>query len=215
MGKVQKMNRDSLYAGIGLSAVAAFLGASILYVAMPQESDIFAQCRAGVVGGGAIGGPFNLIDENGKAVSEADVITGPTLVYFGYTFCPDICPMDSARNAEAVDILDAKGKTVNPVFISFDPARDTPEVLRDYTDAMHPRMLGLTGTPEQIKAASAAYKTYFKAEENGDPNYYLMDHSTFSYFMMPEYGFVDYFDRTISAEAMAARLECFIDAAGL
>lgn len=208
------MKRDALYARLGLSAAVVLIGATILYVASPKESDIFAQCRGGVVGGGAIGGPFSLMDENGKAVSDTDVITGPTLIYFGYTFCPDVCPLDNVRNAEAVDILEREGKIVTPVFISFDPARDTPEVLRDFTDAMHPRMLGLTGTPEQIKAASAAYKTYFKAQEGGDPNYYLIDHSTFSYFMMPGYGFVDYFDRSISANAMAERLACFVDAAG-
>ncbi|MDZ7905491.1 MAG: SCO family protein [Cypionkella sp.] len=207
------MKRDKLYLGAAASAVAALIGGSMLYVAGPNEADAFAQCRAGAVGGGAIGGPFTLTDENGKTVTEKDVITGPTLVYFGYTFCPDVCPLDSARNAEAVDILDGKGKTVTPVLISFDPERDTPEVLRDFTDAMHPRMLGLTGTPEQIKAASAAYKTYFKRQEDGDPEYYLMDHSTFTYLMMPEIGFVDYFDRNITAADMAARLECFIDQA--
>jgi protein SCO1/2 len=207
------MKNETLIASLAGLAVVGFIGASVLYISQPTGDDQFAQCRAGAVGGGAIGGPFTLTDENGKTVTDKDVITGPTLVYFGYTFCPDVCPLDAARNAEAVDILESKGKIVTPVFISFDPERDTPEVLRDFTDAMHPRMIGLTGTPDQVKAASAAYKTYYQKQMDGDPQYYLMDHSTFSYLMMPDVGFVDFFDRDISAANMAEKLECFVDAA--
>lgn len=207
------MKNETLIASLAGLAVVGLIGASVLYISQPTGDDQFAQCRAGAVGGGAIGGPFTLTDENGKTVTDKDVITGPTLVYFGYTFCPDVCPLDAARNAEAVDILESKGKIVTPVFISFDPERDTPEVLRDFTDAMHPRMIGLTGTPDQVKAASAAYKTYYQKQMDGDPQYYLMDHSTFSYLMMPDVGFVDFFDRDISAANMAEKLECFVDAA--
>jgi protein SCO1/2 len=207
------MKNEALIAGLAGLAVVALIGGSILYISQPAGEDQFAQCLGGAVGGGAIGGPFTLMDENGKTVTDKDVITGPTLVYFGYTFCPDVCPLDAARNAEAVDILESEGKIVTPVFISFDPERDTPEVLRDFTDAMHPRMIGLTGTPDQVKAASAAYKTYYQKQVDGDPQYYLMDHSTFSYLMMPEVGFVDFFDRDISAPNMAEKLACFVDAA--
>ena len=207
------MKNETLIAGLAGLAVVGLIGASVLYILQPTGDDQFAQCRAGAVGGGAIGGPFTLTDEDGKTVTDKDVITGPTLVYFGYTFCPDVCPLDAARNAEAVDILESDGKIVTPVFISFDPERDTPEVLRDFTDAMHPRMIGLTGTPDQVKAASAAYKTFYQKQVDGDPKYYLMDHSTFSYLMMPEVGFVDFFDRDISAANMAKKLGCFVDAA--
>jgi protein SCO1/2 len=207
------MKNETLIAGLAGLAVVGLIAASVLYILQPAGDDQFAQCRGGAVGGGAIGGPFTLTDENGKTVTDKDVITGPTLVYFGYTFCPDVCPLDAARNAEAVDILESDGKIVTPVFISFDPERDTPEVLRDFTDAMHPRMIGLTGTPDQVKAASAAYKTFYQKQVDGDPKYYLMDHSTFSYLMMPEVGFVDFFDRDISAANMAKKLGCFVDAA--
>ncbi len=207
------MKNETLIASLAGLAVVGLIGASVLYILQPVGDDQFAQCRGGAVGGGAIGGPFTLMDENGKTVTDQDVIAGPTLVYFGYTFCPDVCPLDAARNAEAVDILEGEGKIVTPVFISFDPERDTPEVLREFTDAMHPRMIGLTGTPDQVKAASAAYKTYYQKQVDGDPQYYLMDHSTFSYLMMPKVGFVDFFDRDISAADMAAKLGCFVDAA--
>lgn len=207
------MRRQIVYASlVGFTAACALAGGLYLQSGL-SGGDIFANCRAGAVGGGAIGGPFTLMDENGATVTQTDVITGPTLIYFGYTFCPDVCPLDTARNAEAVDILESQGIAVKPVFISFDPQRDTPKVLRDFTDMMHPRMIGLTGTPEQIKAASLAYKTYYQRQE-GDPDYYLMDHSTFSYFMMPDYGFLDYFDRDLPADQVADRMACFITAAG-
>jgi protein SCO1/2 len=206
------MRRQIIYASlIGITAIGA-AAAGLYLQSGSADGDIFAQCRGGAVGGGAIGGPFTLVDENGTTVTEAEVITGPTLIYFGYTFCPDVCPLDTARNAEAVDILDGMGLEVKPVFISFDPQRDTPQVLRDFTDIMHPRMLGLSGSPEQVKAASQAYKTYYQKQE-GDPDYYLIDHSTFSYFMMPEYGFMDFFDRDLPADEVANRMACFVNAA--
>ncbi|MFN3605937.1 MAG: SCO family protein [Cypionkella sp.] len=206
------MNSQALYIGLATVATAAFIGGGLMWQTSGSGADVFAKCRGGAVGGGAIGGPFTLVDENGATVTDKDIITGPTLVYFGYTFCPDVCPLDNARNAEAVDLLDAQGKEVTPVFISFDPDRDTPEVLRDFTDTMHPRMIGLTGTAQQVKDASLAYKTYFKRQDDAS-EYYLMDHSTFSYFMMPDHGFVDFFSRDTSAEDLANRMACFIDAA--
>ncbi len=179
-----------------------------------NDGDIFAQCR-GSATGATIGGAFELVDENGKTVTDKDVINQPSLLYFGYTFCPDVCPLDNARNAEAIEILEERGKIVQPVFISIDPKRDTPEVLRDFTDNLHPRMYGLTGSPEQVAAASSAYRTYFKAHEpeEGDEEFYLVDHSTQSYLVLPEHGFVEFFKRGDNPEAMADRIQCFVDAA--
>jgi protein SCO1/2 len=153
------------------------------------------------------------VDETGQTVTDVDVIDEPTLIYFGYTYCPDICPYDAARNAEAVTILEEQGKIVKPVFISIDPERDTPEQLADFTDYLHPRMLGLTGSPEQVAAASKAYRTYFKKQpsEDGD-DYYLVDHSTFSYLTLPGEGFVEFFRRDIPADKMAEQIGCFLDA---
>ncbi len=175
------------------------------------SGDKFANCRQGVVAGGAgtIGGAFTLMDETGKTVTEAQVFTRPALVYFGYTFCPDICPLDVARNAEAVQILQDQGFDIRPVFITIDPERDTLDVLTEYTDYMHPDMLGLTGTPDQIKAVSLAYKTYYSKQETGD-EFYLMDHSTFSYLVLPETGFQNFFRRDTSAENVARTAACYL-----
>lgn len=204
------MTSRGIYAIFGAVAVFGLLSGTLYTVMSKSDGDAFASCGGGAVAGGAIGGPFTLIDENAKPVTEADIITKPTLVYFGYTFCPDVCPMDAARNADAVEILAAAGYDVTPVFITIDPARDTPQVLREFTDNVDPKMIGLTGTEAQIKSASTAYKTYYQKAE-GDPQYYLMDHSTFTYLMVPKVGFLDFFDRDATAEAMAKRTECYLD----
>jgi protein SCO1/2 len=173
-------------------------------------------CDAGAVAGGntAIGGPFSLTDEDGQRATDTDVITGPTLIYFGYTYCPDICPTDVARNAEAVDLLEQAGHIVTPVLISVDPRRDTPAVLKEWTDYLHPRLIGLTGTDEEIKAAAQTYKTYYRAPATPEDEDYLVDHMTQTYLMFPGVGFVDFFTREDTAEQIAERTACFIDAAG-
>lgn len=199
------------YAYAAAGVVAAVIGGTAGFVLLGGEGDKYAQCREGQVGGGTIGGPFTLTDAQGNTVTEADVITGPTLVYFGYTFCPDVCPFDNQRNAEAVDILEERGIDVKPVFISVDPARDTPEVMGEYAEMMHPKMLGLSGTEEQAKAAADAYKVYYKAQPAQD-GFYLVDHTTFTYLMMPGSGFMDFFRRETTPEQMADRTACFVDA---
>ena len=203
-----------LYAGLAVAAVIAVVGGSLAWTILRAPEDVFAECRGSVVATGtaSIGGPFTLVSETGTTVTEADVFTKPSLVYFGYTFCPDICPFDAARNADAVDILTELGYDVQPVFISIDPARDTPERLAEFTDFMHPDMIGLTGSEEQVRAASQAYKTYYR-KQDGDDEFYLVDHSTFTYLVLPEQGFVEFFRRETTPEEMAETTSCFIEAA--
>ena len=191
------------------AVAAAFLGWTI-WSTRDQDGDRFAQCRSSTVAGGDLGGPFELVGSDGQAVTDKDVITEPTLIYFGYTFCPDVCPLDVDRNASAIDILQERGQSVTPVFISIDPARDTPEVVGDFASNMHPKMIGLTGSPEQVKAASTAYRTYYNAHEAVDDQY-LVDHSTFSYLTLPEIGFVDFFRREVTPEDMADKIGCYVD----
>ena len=183
-----------------------------LYMQTRAGEDAFAACAAGQVGGGAIGGPFTLTDGDGRTVTDTQVITKPSLIYFGYTFCPDICPLDNARNAEAVDLLAKRGYDVTPIFISIDPKRDTPEVVKEYAANFSPKMIGLTGTPAEVKAASRAYRTYYRVQ-NPDQKYYLVDHSTYTYLVFPHRGFVDFFKRGDTAEQIADRTACFIKAA--
>ena len=147
-------------------------------------------------------GPVSLKDYRGKLV----------LVYFGYTFCPDVCPLDSARNAEALAILQERGIEVTPVFISVDPRRDTPEVLRGFVETMHERMIGLTGTPEEIDAVSKSWRNFYRLNDQDDPENYLVDHMTNTYLVMPGTGTVELFGRDLPPVELADRTACFINA---
>ncbi len=201
-----------LYAAAATAAILAVLGGTYGYVRLAMEADPFAQCRETAIAGGAqIGGPFTLLDEFGASVTDETVITQPSLLYFGYTYCPDVCPFDVARNAIAIDILAERGVEVTPIFISVDPDRDTPEQVGAFAYNMHPRMIGLTGTPEQVAAVSRAYKTYYR-KHDGDGDDYLVDHSTFSYLVAPEIGFMEFYRRDEDPDDMADSIACFVDA---
>lgn len=196
---------------IALSATAAVvLGLGATFAIMTGGTSL-EDCGATAVAGGDIGGSFELLDSNGDLVTDEELITEPVLIYFGYTFCPDFCPMDMARNATAVDILADQGIDAKPVFISIDPRRDTPEVVGDYAYNFHDKAVGLTGTADQVDAASKAYRTYYKAEEAVD-DYYLVQHTTFSYLTLPEVGFVEFFRSDATPESVAETVACYVAA---
>ena len=141
-----------IYAIVGAAVLAALLGVSAGYKwFFATGDDKYAQCREGQVAGGAIGGPFTLVDQTGTTVTDKEVLKKPSLVYFGYTFCPDVCPLDAQRNADAVDILAEMGLDVTPVFITIDPARDTPKALAEFTSAISPKMkIGRASCRERV-----------------------------------------------------------------
>ena len=205
---------------MSVTKFAAFAGAAVVVtlavtfaitqVMMPAQR--FEDCIEGSVAGGNIGGPFELMDHRGQMVTDAQVLDRPALVYFGYTFCPDVCPMDVARNVVAVEILADADVTVKPVFITIDPARDTVDYLADFVANNHPEMVGLTGTAEQIAKIARAYKVYYRKQPSEDEDYYLMDHSSFSYFMVPDVGFVDFLRSDLPPEVVADRLACVLRA---
>ena len=205
---------------MSVTKFAAFAGAAVVVtlavtLAMTQimlPAQRFEDCIEGSVAGGNIGGPFELMDHRGQMVTDAQVLDQPALVYFGYTFCPDVCPMDVARNVVAVEILADAGLTVKPVFITIDPARDTVDYLADFVANNHPEMVGLTGTAEQIAKAARAYKVYYRKQPSEDEDYYLMDHSSFSYFMVPDVGFVDFLRSDLRPEVVADRVACVLKA---
>lgn len=202
-----------LYAGAAAAVVLVLIAVTAWFVFIRTPADRFAECRESTIAGGAgaIGGPFTLVDQTGRTVTDRDVITRPSLLYFGYTFCPDVCPFDVARNVAAVDILEEMGYDVTPVFITIDPERDTTEVLEDYAANMHPRMVALTGSAEQVRVASQAYRTFYRKQASDDPDLYLVDHSTFTYLVLPQTGFVEFFRRELDPDAMAEKVACFLE----
>lgn len=199
---------------LGSAMALALLVGGSLYFGLSGRGQVESCAGAALTGESAlIGGPFRLLDGSGTEVSDNEVLAGPSLVYFGYTFCPDVCPFDVARNAAAVDILAESGLDATPVFITVDPERDTPEVVAEYAEAFHPEMIGLSGTFAQVEEAAKAYRVYFRKQDDDD-GFYLVDHSTFTYLSMPGEGVVDYFKRADTADVLAERTACRIRAAG-
>jgi len=194
------------------AAVAGGLAAGAWFALQP--GDRLAACREGGGTVGAdIGGDFALIDARSGEVRGPEIIDRPTLVYFGYTHCPDFCPMDVAVMADAMDRLDARGIDARGVFVTIDPARDDAAAMAAFADAMHPELIALTGAEDAVAEAARAYRVYY-ARAGDDPDYYLMDHSTFTYLMMPEVGFVDFFRHGADPAEIAARVSCYAEAMG-
>jgi protein SCO1 len=168
-----------IYGSIGLVAALLILGTGA-FVWLTQ-------------GGTAslVGGPFTLQNGTGQQVTDRDFRGKYLLVYFGYTFCPDVCPTTLNEVADAMDKLGSKADRLQPIFISVDPKRDTPEVVKQYAAAFGPRLIGLTGTPEQIAAVAKEYRVYYAERRTGSgPNDYSMDHSSVLYLMGPDGKFV-------------------------
>ncbi|WP_272858848.1 SCO family protein [Paracoccus stylophorae] len=199
----------------GTVAAVTLLIAGGAYVFVQQSGDRFAQCRASTVAGGldSFGTDFTLTRDDGQRVTADEVFTRPTLLYFGYTFCPDVCPLDTARNAEAQALLAEQGRDVQTVFITVDPARDTPQVLADFTDLFSDDMIGLTGSTQEIAAVNKGWRNYFKLHDDQDDEYYLVDHMTHTYLVMPGNRTVEFFRREVTPQQMAEGVGCFLDAA--
>uniref|UniRef100_A0A7N0T6K9 Thioredoxin domain-containing protein n=1 Tax=Kalanchoe fedtschenkoi TaxID=63787 RepID=A0A7N0T6K9_KALFE len=154
------------------------------------------------VGKAAIGGPFSLINHEGKRVTDKDFRGNWTLIYFGFTHCPDICPAELEKLAAAIDKIKAKsGLDITPVFISVDPERDTPEQVGEYVKEFHPKIIGLTGTPSEIKDVARAYRVYFMKTNEEDDDY-LVDHSIIMYLMGPDMDFVKFYGKNNDVDAL-------------
>ncbi len=138
-----------------------------------------------------VGGPFSLIDGDGKPVTDQTWRGKYMLVYFGYTFCPDVCPTTLSNVADALDKMGPKADRLQPLFITVDPRRDIPAVVKQYAAAFSPRIIGLTGSAEQIAAAAKAYRVYYAEHRTGTgPDDYSMDHSSVLYLMGPDGRFI-------------------------
>jgi protein SCO1/2 len=160
------------------------------------------------VGRPSIGGPFVLTDHHGKDFTEKDLLGKWTLIYFGFTHCPDICPEELDKMAAVVDTIDKeKGPITLPVFVSVDPARDSVKQVANYVQEFHPRLVGLTGDYDSVKRACKSYRVYFSTPPDAKAtDDYLVDHSIFFYLMDPLGQFVDAFGKNTTAEEVSDKV---------
>ncbi|NMD08538.1 MAG: SCO family protein, partial [Phyllobacteriaceae bacterium] len=154
-----------------------------------------------------VGGPFTMVKHTGEPVTEKSFAGKPMLLFFGYTFCPDVCPTELQVMAEALRQLGDRGTDIQPIFVTIDPARDTPAVMAAYVAAFGEQFVGLTGTPEQVKQIAGAYRVFYQKVDNKDaPDTYLMDHSSIIYLMDGEGKFLKHFTYSTDAKALAGGL---------
>jgi protein SCO1 len=192
---------------IGIAGAALGLAAAIALLPDVRER-LLPSVGQQVSGKALIGGAFTLTDNTGKRVTDQDFHGKYTLVFFGFTSCPDICPAGLQLMAGALEKLGTKAQRITPIFISVDPQRDTPEKLAAYVKNFDPRLVGLTGTPEEIAAVAKAYKVYYaKVPSKERPDDYTMDHTSIMYVMDPKGEFVTHFTPSTSADDMAAKLD--------
>jgi protein SCO1/2 len=156
-----------------------------------------------VPGGVSVGGPFALTNHHGAAVTDASYRGRWMLVYFGYTFCPDVCPTELQTIAGALDKLGPQADQIAPLFVTVDPERDTAAALADYVKLFDDRIVGLTGTPDQIAAVARAYRVYYAKATSKDSSTYLMNHSSLMYLMGPDGKFRALFRQGMSSQALA------------
>ena len=170
-------------------AVFAFGAWLNLRVDAPPEN----AAVGGMVVNVSIGGPFELTDHTGARVTDEALRGNYALIYFGYTFCPDVCPTELGEIAVAIDELGADGARVTPVMITIDPERDTPEVLAEYVPLFHDRLVGLTGSEAEIKDVAEKYRVFYRRFEDPNFTFYLMDHTSFVYLLDPDGGVASMF----------------------
>ena len=160
-----------------------------------------------------VGAPFTLIDQNGRTRSDTDFRGSYMLIYFGYTYCPDTCPTSLLKMIEALDALEkrapAKAAHITPIFITIDPERDTPAVLKDYAGSFSPRLVALTGKPDALRDLGYAYGVFF-AKTPGSRDGYFIDHTSFTYLMAPDGRYIIHFEKDVTAEQLAGALDAHI-----
>lgn len=201
-GSTKPFNGIAIAFAIAALLVVAYFAGRHYFAPAGHEAPAIAS-----PGTARIGGPFSLIDDAGNPVTDEDFRGRYMLVYFGFTYCPDVCPTSLNRNMQALDLLgEAQAKKVQPILISVDPERDTPSHLKEYVGHFSPDMRGLTGTPEQVAAAAKAYAVYYAKVPGDDPANYLVDHTSITYLMGPDGKFVQHFRHDLPPDEMAEQL---------
>jgi cytochrome oxidase Cu insertion factor (SCO1/SenC/PrrC family) len=163
-------------------------------------------------GTAAVGGPFTLADGSNKRVSLADFRGKVVVLYFGYTFCPDVCPTDLLAIARLLDTPGVDSEKVQPVFVTLDPARDTPAQLATYVQSFSPRIVALSGTESEIRAVAASYKVFYEKVRPPGSAHYVIDHTAFTYIIDPQGNYAGFFPPGTGAERMSAVVREIVDA---
>ena len=198
------MNSRTLAIVFGVVLILA-AGLGWMRFTAPPESNL---------AGSSIGGAFSLVDQDGRPVTDRDFAGKYRLMYFGYTFCPDICPTDVAVIARGLKTYEAaqpaRAARVQPIFVTVDPERDDPKSLKAFVSAFHPRFIGLTGTPVQIAAVAKAYGIYAKKFPTSDPENYLVDHLAVIYLFGPGGAPIAFVPHGATAEDIARMLQTHV-----
>jgi protein SCO1/2 len=166
--------------------------------------------EGGMEGKAAIGGPFTLTDTNGNTVAEQDFRGKLMLVYFGFTYCPAICPTDLAIMTKTIYLLGDDAEKIAPIFITVDPERDTQEQIKSYLSSFSPRIIGLTGNEKQLQEAYDSYRVYRSKIENEMMEEYMIDHSAFIYLMDKDGNYLTHFPHNTKPEEIKARIESYL-----
>lgn len=160
----------------------------------------------------AFGGPFQMSNQNGQAVTEKDYAGRYRLIYFGFTYCPAICPTELAKMTAALNQVGPDAKQILPIFVTVDPERDTAPKMKTYLTSFHPSFVGLTGTPDQVKAMLKEYKVYAAKVKDPAMTEYTMDHSSFVYFIGPDDRLLHIFKADNNSQDMAATIKRWLSA---
>lgn len=185
----------------GSAAVCVVIAGVIVWRDTPSAAPVAAEAPA------AIGGPFSLVNQNGERVTRDSYAGKYLLMFFGFTYCPDICPTELARITRVMELLPADvAARVQPLFVSVDPERDTPAVLKEYLTAFDGRIQGLTGTQAEVDAVTKAYRIYAARVPGQGGADYLIDHAALVYLMRPDGGFATFFRTTDDASVIAVKV---------
>ncbi|WP_282604619.1 SCO family protein [Pelagibius sp. Alg239-R121] len=190
--------------GVGLILM---LGAATAWTLLRPAAQVSESKSSGEA---LIGGPFELVDQFGQPRNDADFLGGYMLIYFGYTYCPDVCPTSLGIMTQAIDQLEesdkAKAERITPVFITIDPERDKVENMKQYAEHFRPDMIAMTGSNDQIAKAAKAYRVYYAKAADDSSSDYLMDHSSIFYLMGPDGKYVKHFTHNDDANTIATAL---------